>query len=53
MEKAKGIKKYKFPVIKSHGDVKDSIGNGVHNTVITVCGVRWVLDVSGVPSQVT
>ena len=27
----------------SHTDVKYSIGNTVNNTVISMCGVRWVL----------
>ena len=30
-----------------HEDVRCSIGNAVHHPVVTVCGVRWVLDVSG------
>lgn len=40
------MKKYKLPVIKQSWDVKDGIGNIV-DTVITVYGVRWVLDESG------
>ena len=39
-EMGKGIKRYKFSVIKymSHGDVKYSIGNIVNNVVITLHG---------------
>ena len=31
----------------SHGDVKYSTGNTVNNIVITMYGVRWVLDLLG------
>ena len=31
----------------SHGDVKCSAGNTVSNTVITACGARWVVEISG------
>lgn len=48
-EKVKGNMKSKFPGIKqiSHGDVMYSIGNIVNNIVITMYGVRWVLDLLG------
>ena len=44
-EKGEGIKKYK-QLQNSHMDVKYSIGNIV-NILITLYGVRWVLDLSG------
>lgn len=34
--KGRGIKKYKFPDIKSHENVKYGIGNIVNNNVITM-----------------
>ena len=36
--------KYKLAVIKRHGDKKYRTGNRVGNTVITMHGARWVLD---------
>ena len=42
----KGIKVYKFPVIKNgHGDVKYSVGSSVNNTVINY--VWWALGLLG------
>lgn len=32
---------------KCHGNVKYNIGNGVNNSVITLCSVRWVIDLLG------
>lgn len=45
-EKVKGNKRYEFPVIKeiSHGDIMYSIGNIVHNTLVTLYGDGWLLD---------
>ena len=48
--KGEGIKKYRLVVTNSPGDVKYSIGNTVYNTVITMCGVRGVLDLRGITS---
>ena len=39
--------KIQIPVIKIVMNVKYSIGNIVNNIVITMHGVRWVLDLSG------
>ena len=43
-----GEGRYKPPILKeiSHGDVKYSIRNMVNNTVITLYGNRWLLDLS-------
>ena len=47
-EKGEGMKKYKFASYKSsHEDVKYNMGNIVNNIVITVYGIRWVLNLSG------
>ena len=43
-EKGEGIKMHKLPNIKSHGDVKYSIGYTVNDIVITMYGIRWVPD---------
>lgn len=32
---------------KSHGDVKNSVGNIVSNTAITAHGASWVLEIQG------
>ena len=44
--KGEGIK-YKLVVTEWSQDVKYSIGNIVTNVLITMYGVRWVLDLSG------
>ena len=46
MKEVKGIKRYKFPVIKCHGDVIYSTRNIVNNTVIILSGDRWLIDLS-------
>ena len=46
-KKVEGIKKYKLVVTNSHRDVKYSIRNTVNNILITMYGVRWILDLSG------
>ena len=43
----KGIKKNQLAVMKSHKDVKHSIGKTVNNIVISLYGVGWVLDLLG------
>ena len=44
-ENGQGIKKYKLSVIKNcRGDIKYSTQNTVSNIVITMCRVRWALD---------
>ena len=43
-EKGEGIKKYKLVVTEQSWGVKYSIGSIVSNTVITMCGARWVLE---------
>ena len=43
-KKGEGIKKYKLVVTEGHGDVMYSVGNVVNDNVITMYGVRWVLD---------
>ena len=42
-----GLRSTNWSLQNSHGDVKYSIGNIVNNIVITVYGVRWVLDLLG------
>ena len=41
-----GIKVYQLPyiLVNSHGNVKYSTGNIASNIVITIYGVRWLLD---------
>lgn len=34
-------------VIRSHGDVEYSIGDILNNIIITMCGISWVLNLSG------
>ena len=46
-KKGEGIKKNKLAVTNSHRDVKYSIGNIDNNTVITMYGTRWVLEMLG------
>lgn len=36
--------KYKSAATNTHGDVKYGMGNIENNILITMCGVRWVLD---------
>ena len=36
-----------FSRFYSQGDVEYTIGNTVNNVVITICGARWVLGLSG------
>ena len=47
VEKMKGLRSTNWQLQNSHGDVKYSIGNIVNNIVITVCGVRRTLELSG------
>ena len=49
MKKEKGLVSIEIGsyTMSSHGDVKYSIGNTVNNTVMTLYGVRWVLDLLG------
>ena len=48
VKKVKGLKSTNWQLQNSHRDVKYSIGNIANNIVITVYGVRWVLELSGV-----
>lgn len=41
MDEIRGLKRYKFPVIKKLRDENYSTGNIVHNIVITLYGHRW------------
>ena len=45
----KGLRRTYWQLQNSHRDVKHSIGNIVGNIVITVYGVRWVLEIPGGP----
>lgn len=49
MKEMKGLKTTNWQLQNSPGDVKDSIGNIVSNIVVTMYGVRWVLDLLGGP----
>ena len=51
-KKGEGIKEYKLELQSSHGDVKYSIGNTVSNSVLSMCGVKGILDLSAITSQV-
>ena len=42
-EKGEGVEKLQ----NSHGDTKYSIENTVNNSMITMCGARWALEISG------
>ena len=42
----KGLRSTNWQLQNSYGDVKHSIGNIVNDIVITMYGVRWVLDLS-------
>ena len=48
-EKAKGSRSADWQLQNGHGDVKYSLGNMVSNTVVTVCGAGWVLEISRGP----
>ena len=45
-EKVKGLRRTNWQLQNSHRDVNYSIENVVNNTVITVYGARWVLEIS-------
>ena len=45
--KVKELRTTNWLLQNTHGDVKNSIGNIVNNTVITMYGVRWVRDLLG------
>ena len=47
VEKVKGLKSTNSLLQNSHEDVKYSIANIVNNILITMHGVRWVLDLLG------
>ena len=47
VKKGDGIKRYKWHLGNSHGDVKYSVEDIVSNFVITIYGVKWVLDLLG------
>ena len=47
MKKVKGLRRIDWQFENSHRGAKYSTGNIVNNTVITVCGVRWVLEILG------
>ena len=47
VKKGKACRNTNWQLQNSHGDVKYSIENIVNNIVITVCGARGVLDLSG------
>ena len=42
----KGLESTNWKLQNSHGDVKYSTGNTVNNIVITMCGARWMLEIS-------
>ena len=44
VKKMKGWKSANWQLQNNHGDAKYSTGNIVNNIVISMCGVRWVLD---------
>lgn len=46
--RGKGLRSVSELFHSSHRDVKCSVWNIVSNVVITLCGVRWLLDSSGV-----
>ena len=46
-ESGEGIEKYRLVVTEWSWGLKYSIGNIVNNIVITIYGVRWVLDLLG------
>ena len=45
-KKHEGIEKFRL-VVTEYGGIKESTGNIVNNTVTTMCGVRWVLEIPG------
>ena len=47
-DKAEGTKKHRDRWSQnSRRDVKHSAGNTVSDVVVTVCGARWALEISG------
>ena len=48
-EKVKGLRSTNWLLQNSHGDVRYSIGNTANDIVVTMCGGRWALGVSGGP----
>ena len=47
VEKVKGLRSTNWQSQNSHGHVKYSLGSIASNIVITMFGVRWVLDLLG------
>lgn len=45
VQSGEGIQRCKLVVPEYSGDVKDSTGNTVSGTVITMCGARWILEI--------
>ena len=45
MKEVKGLRMRDWQLHNSHGDVKYSIGNAVNNTVTTMYGATWVLEI--------
>ena len=46
MKKVKGLRSTHWQLQNSHRNVKYSMGNIVNNIVITMCGARWVPEIS-------
>ena len=46
VKKVNELRSTNWQLQNSHRDVKYSTGNMVNNIVITMCGARWVLDLS-------
>ena len=46
-EKGEGIKSTNWLLPNSHRDIKYSLGNVDNNVVMTMCGARWALEISG------
>ena len=47
VKKAKGLRSTNWLLQNSHGDVKYRIRNIVNNIVLSMYGVRWVVDLLG------
>ena len=47
VKKGKGLRSTNWWLQNSPRDVKLSTGNVVNNIVITMCGARWALEISG------
>ena len=47
VKNVKGLRSTNWQSQNSHGDVKYSLGKRVNNIVITLCGARRVLEISG------